>query len=115
VNKVQLDTGGTIMPKQYSNLVEQVRAYLTRHGPSHVSKVTMGLRHNAKGKQINVIIDANDDLIRFDYEYHSYRRLYRRQCVRLETQKTEDYRDEYQKTLKVPGVLPEVPEVLEFL
>ncbi len=93
---------------RYKNLTEQIKAYLERHGPSHVSKVVMGLRHNANAREVNEVINRTPSLIRFEWEYYSYRQMYKRACVRLASQSESDYRDEYAND-------DSDSEVLEFL
>ena len=86
------------MPRNYKTLADQITAFLVHHGPSHVSKVTMGVRHNAAAAQVNETIDSTPQMVRFDYRYigkGDRPRTYSRQCVRLDTQKESDYRDEY--------------------
>lgn len=80
----------------YETLKQQIENYLHRRGPAHVSKVIMGVRHNATGAEVNQTLDANADFIRFRYTYRSHDRNYYRTCVRLKSQKEADYRDEYQ-------------------
>ena len=77
----------------YETLKQQIEHYLLRRGPAHVSKVTMGVRHNASAAQVNETIDKH--FVRFRYTYRSHNRNYYRSCVRLKTQKESDYRDEY--------------------
>ena len=80
----------------YTTLKQQIEHYLLRRGPAHVSKVTMGVRHNATAKEVNATITANPKLFqRFRYTYRSHNRNYYRACVRLTSQKEADYRDEY--------------------
>ena len=79
----------------YTTLKQQIEHYLLRRGPAHVSKVIMGVRHNATGKQVNDAINASSLFVRFRYTYRSHNRNYYRSCVRLTKQKESDYRDEY--------------------
>ena len=79
----------------YETLKQQIEFYLLRRGPAHVSKVTMGVRHNASAKEVNATIDKHDLFQRFRYTYRSHNRNYYRACVRLTSQKEADYRDEY--------------------
>lgn len=80
----------------YETLKQQIEFYLRRRGPAHVSKVIMGVRHNANGAKVNAEIDANPKLFaRFRFTYRSHDRNYYRSCVRLQSQKESDYRDEY--------------------
>ena len=80
----------------YETLKQQIEHYLLRRGPAHVSKVIMGVRHNATGARVNETIDKNPKLFkRFRFTYRSHNRNYYRSCVRLQKQKESDYRDEY--------------------